>query len=194
MLRLLVVCTCLLVVTSGCGCRDNTGTADREVATNGEKPADDGASAPARIYGFQVMRVVEVDVEAAREAFLDLLVPRIKEIAPRYAELEGFPKEGSPGRFILNETVYTEESKRPGSKLREGPGKIVVRTMDAGEVGQYVWPLGLIVVTKDWTPPDERFNRFDYARVVFDCDTGNPELRQEIMQIAGQCFRELAEQ
>jgi hypothetical protein len=189
-----VVCTCLAIVTGGCGCREDTGTADRDGATSSEKPRDDGESAPARIYGFNVMRVDEVDVEAARKAFLELFVARIKEIAPRYAELEGFPNEGSAGEFILNETVYREESKRPGSKLREGPGKIVVRTMDAGEEEQRVWEFGLIVVTKDWTPPDKWFDLVHCARVVFDCRTGNAELRQEIMQIAGQCFQELAEQ
>ncbi len=186
---LLLLTACAVGLASFPGCRREKAAGEQR---SDHRDAEETETITRARYPY-VMRVKEVDVEAARVAFEALFVPRVRELTPKYVELEGFPTRTPSGDFVLNETVHAEESKRPGSKLREGPGRILVRVLPAGQDTQKMWFLHLLVVAEDWRQPEGHLNWSDHARVVFDCDTGNSELHQEVFEIAKECFKQMAE-
>ena len=118
-------------------------------------------------------------------------VRRVRALRGKYAELDGFPFRIERGRLLLDESVLMPVSKAPRASKEWRPGFVSFELIGKGNPHARRYPVRMDI--GEGLPEAGRPGPYQAPHVVFECATGNEELRVDLTLAAVRSLEAVAD-
>lgn len=118
-------------------------------------------------------------------------VSRVRALRGKYAELDGFPFRIERGRLLLDESVLMPISPAPRAPKKWRPGFVSFKLIGKGIPHSIRYPVRMDI--GEGLPETGRPGPTQAPHVVFECATGNEELRVDLTLAAVRSLEAVAD-